>query len=157
MTDPDDNSTILIIVNAAAYSPEKSELVHMLPIPFFESGMAYEPILDHEFVVLNQLSGVFRALTTFEAMACLEGPCYVSGMEVSINSIGCGLAQYFGRHPEACEFTSSATNGMYLKSTPPDGVVYSFRDQVNAQLFCGSNNLLVGSSLALQGIGIIYV
>ena len=157
MIDPDDKNSILVIVNAAAYSPEKLELMQLLPIPFFESDQAFEPILDYEFVVLNQLSGVFRALTPQEAVACLDGPCYVSGMEMSINSLGCGLPQYFERHSEACEFTSSTTLGMYLRSVPPDGVVYSFQNQVDAQLFCGSNNLLVGNALALQGIGVIYV
>ena len=157
MIDPDDKDGIMVIINAAAYSPEKLELVHVLPIPFFESGQAFEPTLDYEYVVLNQLSGVFRILTPQEAMACLDGPCYVSGMEMSINSVGCGLPQYFERHSEACEFTSSTTTGMYLKSVPPDGVVYSFQNQVDAQLFCGSNNLLVGNALALHGIGVIYI
>ena len=156
VVDPSDDRKLLIIINAAATSHENLELVELVPVPFFTKDRANFPVLQSEFIVLNQLSMVYRELSPIEAEACMTGRCYITSMEKSVGSLGCGIAQYYGRHLDGCDYVSSFSNGMFVKAAVPDGTIFSFRETYSGQLFC-QDNILVGSPIALTGVGTIYV
>ena len=156
VTDPADDHKLLIIINAAATAYENLELVEMMPIPYFIKDRAYYPKLESEFVVLNQPSMVYRSITPIEAEACMTGRCYISSMEKAVSSPSCGIAQYYDRYLEACDFESHVSNGMFVRAAPPDGVVYSFLNDYTGQLYC-QNNVLIGDPLQMKGLGTMYI
>ncbi len=102
VSDPNDPSMLLVVVNVAALSRRNLELVKMLPVPYFEGKEAYEIMLDYHTVVLDQTTHTFSILTEQEEYSCLFNRCYVGSSEQSLLERSCGIPQYYDRHKEAC-------------------------------------------------------
>ena len=98
VVDPVDNKKLLFIINVAAASHENLELVELVPVPFFTNDRANFPVLQSEFIALNQLSMVYRELSPIEAEACMTGQCYITSMAKFVGSLGCGNAQYYAKY-----------------------------------------------------------
>jgi len=156
LSDPKDNSYLLVVVNAAAVSRTNLELVEMTAIPSYGSSHAYIPILDHQVVALDQYSATFSVLSKQEYDGCLDGRCYISNMAQPVTSTSCGMPQYFDRHLEVCEREIITSDGMFLEPAMPDGYFYSFKDEVMAQLFCKGRRTLTSSS-KVKGIGVLQL
>ena len=75
VSDPNDPSMLLVVVNVAALGRRNLELVKMIPVPYFESGQAYEIILDYHTIVLDQNIHTFSILTEQEEYDCLFNRC----------------------------------------------------------------------------------
>ena len=155
-TDPRDSQNLLIIVNAAAISHKKLELVKLIPIPYYDSAKAYSPSLDYEYVALDQPSNTFTVLSAEEAASCVIGKCYISQMEQSVFSRTCGMPQFFDQALDACDMNSAYHSGLFIQSASPDGVIFSFRGNVTTQMFCNSNKV-IKAAMAVRGVGKMFV
>jgi len=154
--DPDDARYLLVIVNAAAVSTQKMELVHLIPIPYFDETKGYSPVIEYNYAALNQISNTFTALTDEEAENCVTGRCYIEQMEQDLSSQSCGMPQFEDRSLESCDVESFPHNGMFVQAANPDGVVFSFRDKVKTQIYCRTNHVKLPQD-TISGAGKLFV
>lgn len=154
--DPENPGLLLVIINAVAVSHINLELIHMIPVPYYDGERAYTPILDYNYAALNQPGNVFTVLSDDEAEDCVTGRCYISQMEQSLYSQTCGMPQYQDHQLDACDVDSVAHDGMFIQSANPDGVVFSFREQVTIQLFCNENTY-IGTQRKISGAGVMFI
>jgi len=155
-SDPDQRDRLLVIINAAAVSYTNLEIVELFPVPYYDQERAYYPILDHKFVALNQPDSKYMTLTAEEAESCLTGRCYISSMEQQVSGRNCGIAQFFDQQLDACEIESALSDGISIQSARPDGVIFSFRSNVTARLFCKENRYY-GAATTISGMGVMHV
>ncbi len=127
----------------------------MIPVPYFESGTAYEIILDYHTIVLDQNAHTFSILTEQEEYDCLFNRCYVGSSEQSYFEKSCGIPQFYDRHNDGCVAENVMSNGVYLKPMLPDGVIFAFQHQVQTQVFC--KDKLMSKSQKLNGTGILQL
>lgn len=153
---PKDPSSLLVIVNAAAMSRDSLELVELVPVPYFVNQVAHLPILDHQFVVLNQKTATFTVLSQQEMDNCLENRCYIRNMGQPISSAACGAPQYFDQSLDACEFEARTSDGIAVINIDPDGFIFSFETEVKVQLF-GHDNQATGPPKQMKGIGVLQI
>ena len=156
VSDPNDPSLLLVIINVAALSRQSVEVVKMIPIPFFEKDGAYVPTLDYDTIVLDQSAHTFSIISEQEESECLLNRCYISSMEQSVLEKSCGIPQYFDRFTDHCQAEKAVSTGVFLKPMLPDGVVFAFEKEVQTQLFCRDNDQ-VGSPRRLKGTGILQL
>jgi len=156
VSDPRDNSYLMVVVNAAAVSRAGLELVEMTAIPTYGSSHTYVPILDHNVVALDQYSATFSVLSQQEFESCLDGRCYIGNTAQPVTSKSCGIPQFFDRHLNVCEKEIISSDGMFLQAAMPDGYFYSFKEEVTAQLFCRGKRSL-SSSRKIRGIGVLQL
>ena len=154
--DPEDPSYLLVIVNAAAVSTQKLELVRLIPIPYFDKDRAYFPMLDYNYAALNQPANTFTALTDEEAESCINDRCYIGQMEQNLASLSCGMPQFEDYSLEACDMESFPHNGLFVQAANPDGVLFSFRDKVRTKMFCKSNSITLPQD-SIKGAGKMFV
>jgi len=154
--DPENPGLLLVIINAVAVSHINLELIHLIPVPYYDEERAYTPILDYNYAALNQPGNVFTVLSDDEAEDCVTGRCYISQMEQSLYSQTCGMPQYQDHQLDACDVDSVAHDGMFIQSANPDGVVFSFREQVTIQLFCNENTY-IGTQRKISGAGVMFI
>jgi len=155
VSDPADPTKLLVVVNVAALGRRNLELVRMIPVPYFESGTAYEIILDYHTIVLDQNAHTFSILTEQEEYDCLFNRCYVGSSEQSYFEKSCGIPQFYDRHNDGCVAENVMSNGVYLKPMLPDGVIFAFQHQVQTQVFC--KDKLMSKSQKLNGTGIFQL
>jgi hypothetical protein len=155
VSDPNDPHLLLVIINAAALSREEMELVELIPIPYYEGGKAFFPILDYKAVVLNQLKRSYSVLQEPEEISCLSNRCYVSDVERPVSEKTCGIPQFFDEQLDACIADEMVTTGVFLKPMLPDGILFAFQEEVTSQLFC--SGATVGPSKKLTGTGIMQL
>ncbi len=124
-------------------------------VPYFESGTAYEIILDYHTIVLDQNAHTFSILTEQEEYDCLFNRCYVGSSEQSYFEKSCGIPQFYDRHNDGCVAENVMSNGVYLKPMLPDGVIFAFQHQVQTQVFC--KDKLMSKSQKLNGTGILQL
>ncbi len=91
VSDPADPTKLLVVVNVAALGRRNLELVRMIPVPYFESGTAYEIILDYHTIVLDQNAHTFSILTEQEEYDCLFNRCYVGSSCRSRSRVSCAV------------------------------------------------------------------
>jgi len=156
VSDPGDPHLLLVVVNVAAISRSTVELVKLVAIPFFEGPDTYTPILDYNTIVLNQVAQTYAVLSEQEEYDCIFHRCYVSNAERSISERSCGIPQLYEKQAEACVSVSTPTNGVFLKPMLPDGVLFAFPEEVNAQLFCKDNSI-IGPTYKMNGTGILQL
>jgi hypothetical protein len=156
VSDPNDPSLLLVVINVAALSRQSVEVVKMIPIPFFEKDGAYAPKLDYDTIVLDQSAHTFSIINEQEESECLLNRCYISSMEQSVLEKSCGIPQYFDRFVEHCQAEKVVSTGVFLKPMLPDGVIFAFEKEVQTQLFCRDNDQ-VGSPRRLKGTGILQL
>ncbi len=77
VSDPADPTKLLVVVNVAALGRRNLELVRMIPVPYFESGTAYEIILGNNSVTY---SGTGSSLTKFFIKSCSHNGFCSSGI-----------------------------------------------------------------------------
>jgi hypothetical protein len=155
VSDPNDPSMLLVVVNVAALSRRNLELVKMLPVPYFEGKEAYEIMLDYHTVVLDQTTHTFSILTEQEEYSCLFNRCYVGSSEQSLLERSCGIPQYYDRHKEACVSQSTISTGVFLKPMLPDGVIFALQSEVQSQIFCKDEQ--IGKTRKLKGTGVLQL
>ena len=156
LTDPEDATKLLIIMEAAATAHDNLELIRLMPVPYFTQDKAYFPILESEYVVLNQHAGLYQTITPLEAEACLAGKCYINSMPKPVISANCGIPQLYDQYLSACDYRSSPSTGMFIETAAPDGIVYSLFGSYIGQVHC-SESTLVGEPLTMTGVGTMYV
>ena len=154
--DPDNDEGLVVLMSGTAINPENLELIQLIPVPAYARDRAYSPKLDYEYAVLNQKAGTYRSISAVEAERCVKDDCRLAGIERAISSIGCGLPQLFGMSPLACEYSNSHTDGIYFMPVPPEGVIYSLREDARGQLIC-QNNRHIGKPVTLSGMGIMHI
>ena len=154
--DPEDPSYLLVIVNAAAVSTQKLELVKLTPVPYFDKERAYLPMLDYNYVALNQPANTFTALTDEEAESCINDRCYIAQMEQNMASLSCGMPQFEDYSLDSCDMESYPHNGLFVQAANPDGVIFSFRDRVKTKMFCKSSSITLPQD-SIQGAGKMFV
>ena len=155
VTDPQNPELLMAMINAAALSRKSQELVQLLPVPWFKNNEAIQPILSHEHVVLDQASGTFTVLNDKEAENCIkDGHCSASNPEQRTTITACGLPQFFDWHLNRCDFEPVLSGGMFMKRLGADGIVFSFKEKVIAQLFCQG---ITGPAQSIQGSGILQI
>ena len=155
VSDPNDSTKLLVVVNMAALGRRNLELVHMIPVPYYEAEGAYAIILDYQNIVLDQSTYTFSILTKQEEYDCLLNRCYVGSSEQSLLEKSCGIPQFYDRHKDGCVSESVTSTGVYLKPMLPDGVIFAFRDEVRSEVFC--KNKPIGKSRYLRGTGILQL
>ena len=155
VSDPNDPSMLLVVVNVAALGRRNLELVKMIPVPYFEAGQAYEIALDYHTIVLDQNIHTFSILTEQEEYDCLFNRCYVGSSEQSLFEKSCGIPQFYDRHKDGCVSESVLSTGVYLKPMLPDGVIFALEHEVQSQVFC--KDKLVGKSRKLKGTGVLQL
>ena len=155
VSDPQDPSLLLVVVNMAALSRRSLELVKMVPVPYFENKVAYEISLDYDTIVLDQSTYTFSILTEQEEYDCIFNRCYVSSMEQSLLERSCGIPQFYDHHKDTCVAEKVESNGVFLKPMLPDGVIFAFESEVKAQVF--RKDKPVGSTRQLKGTGILQL
>ena len=155
VSDPNDPTMLLVVVNVAALGRRNLELVKMIPVPYFESGQAYEIMLDYHTIVLDQNIHTFSILTEQEEYDCLFNRCYVGSSEQSLFEKSCGIPQFYDRHKDGCVSENVLSTGVYLKPMLPDGVIFALQHEVQSQVFC--KDKLVGKSRKLKGTGVLQL
>ena len=155
VSDPNDPSLLLVVVNMAALSRRSLELVKMVPIPYFEDKNAYEVSLDYNTIVLDQTTHTFSILTEQEEYDCMFNRCYVGSSEQSLLERSCGIPQFYDRHVDGCVAESVLTTGVYLKPMLPDGVIFALNGEVQSQVFCKDKPK--GQPRKLKGTGILQL
>ena len=155
VSDPNDPSMLLVVVNVAALGRRNLELVKMIPVPYFESEQAYEIMLDYHTIVLDQHAHTFSILTEQEEYDCLFNRCYVGSSEQTLFEKSCGIPQFYDRHKDGCVSESVLSTGVYLKPMLPDGVIFALQHEVQSQVFC--KDKLIGNSRKLNGTGILQL
>lgn len=158
VSDPNDNRYLVVVINAAALSATGMELVNLVPIPFYEQGKAFIPVLDHTTIMINQQSRKYYTLSDQEEQNCLSSRCYISDVERSVAENACGIPQFFDLQPQGCLSEEIPSNGIFLRPMLPDGVFFSFREEVGTQLFCtreGSTS--ANAPKKLNRMGILYL
>jgi hypothetical protein len=156
VSDPDDSRMLLVVINVAALSNKNVELVKLIPIPYYEGVKTFVPAIDHDTIILDRFARTYSILSEQEEHDCLFNRCYVSDVERAISDKKCGIPQLFNLHLEICVSEEILSNGMFIKPMLPDGVLFSFQGEVEADLFC-KDNLRVGPSKKLYGIGIFQL
>ena len=156
ITDPTDAHFLLVVVNMAALDRRSLELVNLIPIPSFENDKAYIPVLDYSTIVLNQLSATFSILTPQEESNCLTDRCYVSSVERQTAERSCGIPQLYDRHLDACIYDDIASTGIFIQPVLPDGIIFSLKTEVDAQLFC-KDNTDIRTPKKLRGTGVLQL
>ena len=156
ISDPNDPSLLLVVVNVAALSRQNMELVKLIPVPYFEASGAFLPVLDYDTIVLDQLASTYSILDEQEEYDCLFSRCYVSSIERPISEKSCGIPQFFDRQLDSCMSESVMSTGVFLKPMLPDGVIFAFRKEVQSQLFCKDNNV-IGNPRKISGTGILQL
>jgi len=156
ISDPKDPHLLLVVVNMAAVSRRNLELVNLIPIPSFEYDKTYIPVLDYSTIVLDQLSATYSILTPQEESNCLTNRCYVSSVERQTAEKSCGIPQLYDRNLDACMYDDITSTGVFLQPVLPDGIIFSLRDEVDAQLFC-KDNTDIRSPKKLKGTGVLQL
>jgi hypothetical protein len=156
VSDPADPHLLLIVVNMAAMDRRNLELVNLIPVPYFEYDKAHIPVLDYTTIVLDQLSATYSVLSSQEETSCLTNRCYVSSVERQTTERSCGIPQLYDRHSDTCIFDDFPSTGVFLKPVLPDGIIFSLRDEVDAQLFC-KDNTDIRSPKKLKGTGVLQL
>ena len=152
VTDPQDPHLLLVVINAAALGRRNSELIKLIPVPYFKNSKAFVPILDYDTILLDQLSRTYSVLSEQEETECLTSRCYVSDIEHSVNEKSCGIPQWFDQNMDICVFQETLSDGVFLRPMLPDGVLFAFEGEVTTQLFCKDNNA-IGPIRKLNGTG----
>ena len=156
ISDPKDPHLLLVVINIAALSRKEGELVKLVPIPQFETGLAFAPTLDYNSIIVDQLERKYFILSDQEEYDCLFNRCYISDVERAIDLRTCGIPQLFEQQMDACTFSEVPSSGVFVKPMYPDGVLFAFRGKVITQLFC-RDNTDVGPIQELNGTGIMQV
>ena len=146
---------IRILVLLTLVETDNSELVQIIPIPHFRENMVLVPVVDHEFVLVNQLAGTQKPLEATEVQNCLINRCSVAGMELPLGH-GCGVAQFFGQAFSKCQYRKIHHKDSFVYTAAPHGVIYSFKEPVSTKLVC-RNSQFIGKPFVLKGIGSIQV
>jgi hypothetical protein len=155
VSDPNNSSMLLVVVNMAALGRRNLELVHMVPVPYFEADGAYAITLDYENIVLDQTTHTFSILTKQEEYDCLLNRCYVGSSEQSLLERSCGIPQFYDQHRDMCVSESVISTGVYLKPMLPDGVIFALKDEVRSEVFCKDKP--IGKPRKLRGTGILQL
>lgn len=155
ISDPLAIGSLTCFVYVYAMSRNANELVELIAIPSYQGILASVPKLDYTTVLWDQEGQTYTPIDPSEVKACLEDKCICSNAEMSTTSRACGIPQYYSRHLASCLAEDISSNGMFLKSLLSDGIVYSVRDTVDAQIYCQKNTLTKGQKLT--GAGIIYM
>jgi len=157
VSDPSDPKMLIVIINVAALSQKSSELVQMIPVPYFENGKAYAPVLDYTAIILDQVSRTYSILNPQEEHDCLTGRCYISDAEHSLNEKTCGIPQLLETKPsDICLMEEVTSTGVFIKPMLPDGIVFAFQEVMSVQLFC-QDDKSTRPPKQLGGIGIIQI
>jgi len=136
VSDPYDPHFLLVIVNVAAKSRREVELIRMVAVPYYEGQYTIQTLLDYKVIILDQYDQSYSILTEQEETGCLEHRCYVSDVERKVMDGSCGIPQYYDKKLEQCLSERTITSGVFLRPMLPDGVLFSFRKEVQTQLFC---------------------
>ena len=156
VSDPSDPHFLLVVINVAALSRKEGELVKLVPIPQFESSKTYQPALDYDTIIIDQLSQKYFILNEQEEYDCLFNRCYISDVERPIDQKTCGIPQLFDQQMDACVFEETPSSGVFIKPMLPDGIIFAFKDEVSTQLFCKDNSD-IGAVKKLDGSGIMQL
>ena len=156
VSDPNDPHFLLVVINVAALSRKEGELVKLVPLPQFEGRKAYQPALDYDTIIVDQLSQKYFILNEQEEYDCLFNRCYISDVERSIDQKTCGIPQLFDQQMDACIFEETPSSGVFIKPMLPDGIIFAFKDEVSTQLFCKDNSD-IGAVRKLDGSGIMQL
>ena len=152
VSDPSNPSVLLVVVNVAATSRKAVELVKLVPIPSYENGKTFVPVLDYSSVVLDRASQTYSILTEQEEQDCLNSRCYVQDTERSISQKACGIPQFYDQQESTCLYVETQSNGIFMKSMLPDGILFAFKTEVSSQMFCNENKD-IGNMRKLTGMG----
>ena len=155
VSDPLDPTKLLVVINMAALGRKNLELVHMVPVPYFEDNNAYAITLDYDHIVLDQSSQAFSILTKQEEYDCLFSRCYIGSTEQSFLERSCGIPQFYDRHKDGCVSEVVTSNGVYLKPMLPDGVIFALKGEVRSEVFCKDEPS--GPPRQLRGTGILQL
>ena len=145
-------TSLLCIINLAAMSRSTKELVQLTPVPWYQKSVALAPVLDHRMVVLDQEAGYYTVVEPSEENGCMTDHCITSNPEVQISAPACGIAQMFDRQLDSCINEDIISNGMFLKRLISDGIIFSVKEEVTAQIFCKSQN---SKTQKISGSGIV--
>ena len=156
VSDPKDPHLLLVVINVAALSRKEEELIKLFPIPYYENGKTFLPMLDYDTIVLDQLSRTYSILNEQEEYDCLFNRCYINDVERSAVQKTCGVPQLFDQQLEACVSEETLSNGVFLKPMLPDGIIFAFKGEVTTQLFCRDNSI-IGPIKKLSGAGIMQL
>lgn len=155
VSDPENPEYLRAIISVAALSRRNYELVELIPVPLFKTNRAIRPSLSHKAVILNHEEGIFTGLDPREMVSCLRNEhCVTTGPELRTNVMACGMPQFFDWHTDKCEFEPILSSGIFLKRLGSDGIIFSLKDPVNAQLFCST---IPGQTRVLAGSGILQM
>ena len=152
VSDPTDPSLLLVVINVAATSRKPMELVKLVPIPSYENGKTFTPILDYNSIILDPYGLTYSILTPQEEQDCLTSRCYVQDTERSVSQRSCGIPQYYDQSLDTCMYEETLSNGVFMRNMLPDGVLFAFRTEVSSQMFCNDNKD-VGEVRKMAGMG----
>ena len=158
VSDPSDPRLLLVIINAAAQQRRSLELVNIVPVPSFEGDRAYAPVVEYNSVLVDQQAQKFYILTPQEELGCLTTRCYVSDVERGIMDRSCGIPQWFNRQLDACLAEEVVSNGIFVKSLPPEGVIFSLKTKIDTHMFCKREGVDTPSILGtLDKMGVLHL
>lgn len=155
VSDPEEPEFLRAIISVAALSRKHHELVELIPVPLFKGSQALIPYLSHSAAILDHEEGSFIPLDPREMASCLKNEhCATTGPELRTNTVACGIPQFFDWNKDQCDFEPILSNGIFLKRLGSDGVIFSLKEQVNAQLFCSA---IPSQSRKLSGSGVLQM
>lgn len=155
VSDPKDQEYLRAIINVAALSRRHYELVELTPVPLFKGDQAIQPSLSYKAAILNNEEGLFVPLDPREMSNCLRDEhCLSTGPELRTNTLSCGIPQFFDWQRDKCDFEPILSNGIFLKRLGSDGIIFSVREEVSAQLFCSA---IPGHVRPLTGSGVLQM
>ena len=155
VSDPNDPTMLLVVVNVAALGRRNLELIQLVSVPYFEGKDAYAIRLDYEHIVLDPSSHTFSILTEQEEYDCLLNRCYVGNSEQSLLEKSCGIPQFYDQFKDGCISESVLSNGEFLKPMLPDGVIFALRDEVRSEVLCQGKP--ISKAQKLKGTGILQL
>jgi len=155
VADPDDPEFLRAVISVAALSRRHHELIELIPVPLFRGDQALVPYLSHSAAILDHEEGLFIPLDPREMADCLRNEhCATTGPELRTNTVACGIPQFFDWNKEQCDFEPILSNGIFLKRLGSDGIIFSLKEQVTAQLFCSA---IPSQSRTLKGSGVLQM
>jgi len=158
VSDPNDNHLLLVVINTAVLSNKGTELVKLVPLPYYEKDVALFPVLDYDTIILDQEEGTYSILNPQEEHDCLMGRCYVSDVEHSLSEVTCGIPQLFESKPsDNCMMEEIKSDGIFLKPMLPDGILYAVREEVTIRLFCQNDKGSKRTPKPLKGMGVLQL
>jgi hypothetical protein len=150
------NDSFLIITSFPTLAPVM-EVYQMVGIPYLVDGSFLQPVLEHEFFIIDQDWSTYAVLSELEKSVCVKGPCTISGPFRKVDKDGCGVAFLAGHTPPNCPTVQYDGEAFFRPILT--GLLYSVRKLTPIRAMCerdGSGDTSVERG-SLDGAGFLQI